>query len=182
MEYIIVGLGNPGEEYKNTRHNAGRIIVEQLKETPPNLPLSGEGIKFLTPDNFMNLSGNAVKKFIKNEKDAEKLIVIYDDLDLPTGKSRISFDRSSGGHNGVESIIKSIGTQKFIRIRIGISPTTDTGEINKPKGEEAVSKYVLSDFRKSELENLKVQTDKIKKTLSIIFTEGLSRAMTDFNQ
>src|SRR3989338_4042229 len=114
---LVVGLGNPGEEYENTRHNTGRIIVSLVEKK-----LEDSKIKFLTPDNFMNNSGKAVAPLVKTKKDLENLIVIYDDIDLPLGKIKISFNRSAGGHNGLGSIIKSLKSEEFLRIRIGISP------------------------------------------------------------
>ena len=116
---LIVGLGNPGKEYENTRHNTGRILVEILEKK-----LEGKKIKFLTPDTFMNNSGKAVAPLIKSKKDLKDLVVIYDDIDLPFGKIKISFNRSSGGHNGLGSIIKHLKSEEFLRIRVGISPAT----------------------------------------------------------
>ncbi len=101
---LVVGLGNPGKEYENTRHNTGRMMVFMLEEKID----SKLKIKFITPDTFMNNSGRAVVPFIKSKKDLKDLVVIYDDVDLPLGKMKISYDRSSGGHNGLESIIKKI--------------------------------------------------------------------------
>src|SRR3989344_1686430 len=110
--YIVVGLGNPGEQYARTRHNTGRMVADIVAEKV-------EGVKVFVPDTFMNHSGKAVSKVIKSKKAAEKLIVIYDDLDLALGTMKISYNRSSGGHKGVESIIKALKTEAFIRIRIG---------------------------------------------------------------
>ena len=184
MSYIIVGLGNPGEEYKKTRHNAGRIIVNLLQNNP--LDKGGLGdlvpkLKFITPDTFMNLSGKAVAPLITSEKKAEKLIVIYDDLDLPLGTMKLSFDRSSGGHRGVESIIKAIKTQKFIRFRIGISPVTASGKLKKPIGEEKVTARIMGEFKKDEMDLLKKQAKKISEAVQTIMSDGLAHAMTGFN-
>jgi len=134
--YIIVGLGNPGVEYSRTRHNTGRMATEFM---------SGKvsGIKIITPDTFMNKTGVAVVKVVKSKKAAENLIVLYDDLDLPLGTLKISYNRSSGGHKGLESIIKALKTREFIRIRIGIGKKGD------------VEKHILGEFKKSELETLK---------------------------
>lgn len=132
---LVVGLGNPGTEYENTRHNTGRILVP-LVEKNLEKANSKQKIKFITPDTFMNNSGKAVAPFIKTKKDLENLVVIYDDIDLPLGKIKISFNRSSGGHNGVGSIIKSIKSQEFLRIRVGISGATPSGKIKKPTGEK----------------------------------------------
>ena len=133
---LVVGLGNPGEEYENTRHNTGRIIVSLVEKK-----LENNKIKFLTPDNFMNNSGKAVAPLVKTKKDLKDLVVIYDDIDLPIGKMKISFNRSSGGHNGLGSIIKALKSEEFLRIRIGISPATLSGKIKKPRGEKEVIKF-----------------------------------------
>src|SRR3989344_901922 len=100
---IVVGLGNPGKEYETTRHNTGRIMVGMIEKK-----LNHSKIKFITPDTFMNNSGRAVAPFVKTKKDLKDLVVIYDDIDLPLGKIKISFNRSSGGHNGLGSIIRSL--------------------------------------------------------------------------
>ena len=127
---LVVGLGNPGEEYENTRHNAGRIVgglVEKKWDSKTK-------VKFLMPDTFMNHSGRAMVSLVKTNKDLENLVIIYDDIDLPLGKIKISFNKSSGGHNGLNSIIKALKSQEFVRIRVGISPVTPSGKIKKPKG------------------------------------------------
>ena len=143
---ILVGLGNPGEEYKNTRHNTGRILISFIESKIKSK------VKFITPDTFMNNSGKAVAPFIKTKKDLENLVVIYDDIDLPLGTMKISFNRSSGGHNGVGSIIKSVKSEAVVRIRVGISPSTPTGKIKKPQGEDKILKFLLGEFKKTELE------------------------------
>src|SRR3989344_1391401 len=132
---LVVGLGNPGAEYENTRHNAGRILVRLVEKKLEDSKLK---IKFITPDTFMNNSGPAVLKALAGKKALKDLIVIYDDIDLPLGKIKISFNRSSGGHNGLNSIIKALKSQEFLRIRVGISPATPKGVVKKPKGEKAV--------------------------------------------
>jgi PTH1 family peptidyl-tRNA hydrolase len=173
---ILVGLGNPGEEYEKTRHNAGRILVQILEKK-----MEDKKIKFITPDTFMNNSGKAVKPFIKTKKDLENLIVIYDDIDLPLGKIKISFDKSSGGHNGLESIINQLKSREFVRIRVGIAPTTPTGKIRKPKGEQAVLKFLLGDFKKPELEKIKKLSKTISEVIEMIYGEGYPKSMSIFN-
>jgi len=173
---LVVGLGNPGEEYKNTRHNAGRIITKILEDK-----LELKGVKYLTPDTFMNNSGKSVGPLMKSKKDLANLIVIYDDIDLPFGKIKISFNRSSGGHNGVESIIKSVKSREFARIRIGICPTTPTGKTKKPQGEDKVHNFLLSDFKKEELDKLKKLAKSIGEAIEVIYTESLQKAMTLYN-
>lgn len=172
--YIVVGLGNPTEEYAHTRHNTGRMAADFVAEKV-------KGIKVFVPDTFMNHSGKAVVKVVKSRKAAEKLIVIYDDLDLPLGSMKISYNRSSGGHRGLESIIKALKTEAFIRIRIGISPATPSGKLKKPKGESAVEKHILSDFKKLEVEVLKKVFKSVVSAVEMIKENGLAPAMTEFN-
>jgi PTH1 family peptidyl-tRNA hydrolase len=164
---LVVGLGNPGEEYENTRHNTGRIIVGSVEKK-----FEGKKIKFITPDTFMNNSGKAVVFFVKSKKDLKDLVVIYDDIDLPMGRIKISFDRSAGGHNGLGSIIKSLKSQEFIRIRIGICPTTPSGKLRKPKGNKAVLNFLLGEFKDKELSELKKISKKVAEAIEVIFSEG----------
>lgn len=191
--YLVVGLGNPGEEYKNTRHNVGRIILQKMcsfdweKNKSANAyycedVVSKKSSVFLMPETFMNNSGKSVA-YIKNKKDIEtkNIIVIHDDLDLPFGKVKISFGSGSGGHNGIESIIKSIKTKDFIRIRIGISPVTAKGETKKPKGEERVLRFVMQNFKKDDLVALEKLSKNINKIIETIIEEGYLEAMNRFN-
>lgn len=194
MSYIIVGLGNPGEEYQNTRHNTGRIMLSALAksigasdfvEKPKIKALVAEGkldsekITLVEPNNFMNRSGGSLPTLVTSVKKAEKLIVIYDDLDLPLGSVKVSFDKSSGGHNGLESIIKAVKTKKFIRIRVGISPTTPSGKLKKPKGPEAVEKHILGEFKKAEQDMLKIVSRKVIEAIDLIINSSLARAMSE---
>jgi len=173
---LVVGLGNPGKEYENTRHNTGRIMVELIEKK-----LDGNKIKFITPDTFMNNSGKAVAPLMKAKKDLKDLIVIYDDIDLPLGRMKISFNRSAGGHNGLGSIIKSLKSQEFLRIRVGISPSTPKGMVKKPKGEKAVLQFLLGEFKKGEIETLKKLSKKVTEAVEMIFTEGSNKAMSIYN-
>ena len=173
---IVVGLGNPGKEYEGTRHNTGRIMVEMVEKK-----VDGQKIKFLTPDTFMNNSGRAVAPFIKTKKDLKDLVIIYDDIDLPLGKIKISFNRSSGGHNGLNSIIKALKSEEFLRIRVGISPATPKDVVKKPKGEKAVLNFLLGEYKKSELEILKKLSKKIAEAVETIFAEGKDKAMSLYN-
>lgn len=187
MQYTIVGLGNPGEEYAKTRHNTGRMVVEAfrkkndfpewsrdmgLKALVSKGAFGKDKITLLTPDNFMNNSGKSVAPLIKNAKDAERTIVVYDDLDLPFGSMKISFNRSSGGHKGLESIIKALKTPAFARLRIGICPTTPRGKIKKPKGEQAIMDFIIGEFKKLELDEIKKITKKGSDALALILEEG----------
>ncbi len=173
---IVVGLGNPGPEYENTRHNTGRILVGLIQGK-----ITDKKIKFITPDNFMNNSGKAVAPFVKSKKDLKDLVVIYDDIDLPLGKIKISFNRSSGGHNGLGSIIKSLKSEEFLRIRIGICPATPSGKLRKPTGGKDVLKFLLGEFKKSELEILKKLSKKVIEMVGTIFAEGKDKSMSLYN-
>lgn len=173
---LVVGLGNPGTEYENTRHNAGRIIVNLIEKK-----WDGVKVKFITPDTFMNHSGKEVVKYVKSKKDLKDLVVIYDDIDLPLGKIKISFNRSSGGHNGLESVIKSVKSREFVRIRVGIAPATPSGKIKKPTGEKDVLKFLLGEFKKSELETIKKLSKKIEEAVETIFSESKEKAMSVYN-
>ncbi len=170
--YIVVGLGNPGEEYVNTRHNAGRLAIAYLEKKEP------KGVKFVHLDTFMNKSGSGVAKVIKSKKAAEKLVVIYDDLDLALGTMKVSYNRGSGGHKGIESIVRALKTEAFIRIRIGTSPSTPSGKLKKPQGEKAVEKHILTDFKKPEIDTLKKVFKKLEPTLEALVESGLQKAMT----
>jgi PTH1 family peptidyl-tRNA hydrolase len=130
----------------------------------------------------MNKSGLSLKPIIVSKKKAENLIVIYDDLDMPLGKIKISFGRGSGGHKGVESIARSIKTKEFIRIRVGIAPATPSGKIKKPKGEEKIIDFILGGFKKKETEMLKKVFKKVNEALEVIIKEGRQKAMNEFNR
>ena len=194
--YIVVGLGNPGDEYKNTRHNVGREILKlvskkldfsEWKEEGKLKALISEGklgkdkIQFILPNNFMNNSGKSILPVIKSKKDLAQLVVIYDDLDLPLGKIKLSFNRSSGGHKGVESIIKNLKTEEFLRIRIGIADTTPSGKIKKPKGEKAVVTYLMTVFKEKDMLIIKKISKTLVEVLEIFKTDGINKAMSVFN-
>jgi PTH1 family peptidyl-tRNA hydrolase len=194
---LIVGLGNPGKEYEKTRHNTGRIILENIAKVndfsdwkddmklksfrSKGEIINGEKVEFLLPNTFMNNSGIAVAPLIDSPKKLKNLIVVYDDMDIPIGSLKISFNRSSGGHNGLESIIKKVKSQEFVRIRIGVSPHTPTGKIKKPKGEEAVLKFLLGALKEDELKELKKLSKKVEEIIFMISSEGKDKAMTLYN-
>ena len=195
MSYIIVGLGNPGEEYKETRHNTGRMLLEwfgksvgagwkmdkKLNAQIAKIKTGNTRVTLVLPDTFMNKSGNSIKQLAVSSKQAEKIVVIYDDLDLPFGSAKVSFNKSSGGHKGLESIIKTLKTEKFARIRVGISPVTSTGKMRKPQGEEKMTKHILGKFKPDELTQLKKLSKKVNETLKTFVSDGLELAMTGFN-
>jgi len=192
----IFGLGNPGKEYEETRHNTGRIILNfiakandfsgwkddmKLKSRRAKGEIDGEKMEFITPDTFMNNSGVAVSKIIDSKNKLKNLVVIYDDMDLPIGSLKISFNRSSGGHNGLESIIKKVKSQEFVRIRVGVSPSSPTGKMKKPKGEQAVLKFLLGKFKEDEMKELKKLSKKVSEILVTLSTDGKDKAMSLYN-
>lgn len=192
---LIAGLGNPGIEYEETRHNTGWIVldfilgnkVEWKQANGTKLlyfkdSVLGKPTEYIKPTTFMNNSGTAVL-YVK-EKHKLKLsdiVIIYDDVDLPIGKMKISYDRSSGGHNGIESVIKKLRSKEFLRIRIGIARVTPSGKTKKPKGEEAMLKFLLGKYNESELSELKKISKKVKEAIEVIFTEGKDKAMSLYN-
>ena len=195
MAYIIAGLGNPGEEYVDTRHNAGRIILNAVKKEfgdefvlnkklnaeTSQAKISNEKVTLIAPLNFMNLSGKSIAPLVKNVKAAQKLIVIYDDFSLPLGKIRISYNRSSGGHNGLESIIKAVKTEAFVRVRIGTAPENAKGNAKLINGEEKVEKFILGKFKEDEMKELKKVGKTVSEAVLVLIKEGREKAMSLFN-
>ncbi len=194
--YILVGLGNPTEEYENTRHNAGRDALEYVrkKEKFPEWEFDKklnaqitEGkigkakVMLVCPDTFMNKSGTTVQKLVKSKKAAQEMLVVYDDLDLPIGKIKISYNKSSGGHNGLESIIRAVKTQEFPRIRIGVSPGTPSGKIRKLEGEKKVLGFLLGKFTKGDQEKLSKVYKMVHEAITVATTEGHVMAMNKCN-
>lgn len=193
---IIVGLGNPDDKYKNTRHNIGRDFVESFRKKnkfedwnfhkKSNSLISegefnGENILLVLPQTYMNNSGKAVMNFVKTKKQAVETLIIHDELDLGVGKIKISFNKNSGGQKGIESIIKSIKTKEFPRLRIGIAPVTPSGKVKKVSGEEAVVKHVLSKFKPSELEELKKVEKNALKAIELFIEKGHLLASNEIN-
>ena len=192
----VVGLGNPGEEYARTRHNAGRIILEALaakngfsdwRDDAKTKALYSAGklgtkkFQFVLPNNFMNNSGGSVKPLVKAKKDLADLVVVYDDLDLPIGRVKISFDRSSGGHNGLGDIIKVLKSGEFLRIRVGVSPHTPGGKLKKPKGEKEVIDFLLKDFKPAEMDELKNIAKHVGAALECFAADGKDKTMSLYN-
>ena len=188
---LIIGLGNPGRSYARHRHNIGFIALSRFARS--------EGIKFAhkkglarigtgkvddtevllaKPQTFMNNSGHSVSRLVKKFKvDLKDLIVIHDDLDLPPAKIRISHGSSSGGHKGINSIIQELGTQEFIRLRIGI------GRPDKPQiSEDDIIAYVLRDFSPAEKRAIEKIIPTVNEALLCLLTDGLTTAMNKFNR
>lgn len=194
---IIVGLGNPDGEYKGTRHNVGRSAVQafakkfdfndfEFDKKVNALVSTGKvgkaKVTLVLPETFMNKSGEAVRKFIKSAKAAAtELVVVHDDLDIPLGKAKMSFNKSSGGHRGVQSVINHVKTEAFHRIRIGISPSTAKGAIKKPSGADLIDNFIVASFKPKEADELKSVNKKIVECLETSATDSFDRAMGNLN-
>lgn len=191
MAVVIMGLGNPGKEYEKTRHNAGRMAVEILakqegadefafNKTANALvakgTVGGENATLVLPETMMNLSGKSAMQFVKTPKAAKNLLVIQDDLDLPLGVIKMVFARGSGGHKGIESIMRALKTEEFARIRIGISAAGKKNQAKKVSGEEKVLKHVIGKFKPGEEATLKKSLKKAAEAAKIFASEGIEAA------
>jgi PTH1 family peptidyl-tRNA hydrolase len=184
LEWLVVGLGNPGARYAGTRHNIGRAALQALVGRPAaewTFERKAEGLVFsaelleapvtyLLPETFMNRSGRSVRRFLSYRPAGVELVVVHDDLDLPLGRLRISQDRGAGGHKGVTSIITELGRRDFIRLRLGVGrsagPTAD---------------FVLESFEPTEKEEVDRVLALVPAVLKTIVKEGAPAAMTKYN-
>ena len=184
--FCLIGLGNPGRKYLQTRHNAGFLVVDRIAEEV-NIKLdqkgfqavygkgqfNGEQVLLVKPQTFMNLSGDAVGPLIRYYRiPLERVLIIYDDLDLQLGAIRIRLSGSAGGHNGLSSVLKAIGDQAVPRLRVGIG---------RP-AEEKVVNYVLTTFTGSDLDEFKASIIRAAQAGIIFVTEGAQTAMNRFNR
>lgn len=196
MAYVIIGLGNPGGEYAKTRHNAGRMAVELLaqkmhldfslrkaaKAYVAEGELGGEKVILVLPDVAMNLSGKVAPSFVKSVKAAKHLLVIRDELDLPLGTLKMTtYGRGSGGHKGVESIMRALKTKDFAQIKIGISGTTAKGTTKKPAHGEKVVQHVIGKFSPKEEPLLKQVLERTAAVSELFVREGIESAMLKGN-
>ncbi len=185
--YIIAGLGNPGKNYVNTRHNMGFEIIDTIaskfnikmnKEKFNALigegNISGEKVLLVKPQTFMNLSGESIREFLNWYKiSSENLIVIYDDISMPVGKLRLRPKGSAGGHNGIKSIIYQTGSDVFPRIKVGIGA---------PQNKDYdLADYVLGKFSKQEIDVLIPVAVKAADAVEAIISKGIEKAMSEFN-
>lgn len=191
MAYVVVGLGNTGGEYERTRHNAGRdAVIAFQKDTklPPfeykkNADalvsvgdVDGERVTLVLPETMMNRSGKSVVAFVKSVAGAKKLLVLQDELDLPLGVTKMVYGRNSGGHKGVESIMRAIKTKNFARLRIGISGAGKKHQAKKPRGEERVIKHVISKFTPAEQTVMKKVMKKTTEVIATYLDAGVEKA------
>ena len=180
---LIVGLGNPGKEYENTRHNVGFMLLNYF---PGNNDwslkfnaycheevINNEKVLFIKPITYMNLSGDAVRKYVDYYKiDINDVLIIQDDLDLPVASYRLKYNSTDGGHNGIKSIISALGTKEIPRLKIGIAndKTKDTKD------------YVLSKFSKKEIELLNNNLELYKEIIIDYINYGIENAMMHYNK
>lgn len=183
--YIIVGLGNPGKKYENTRHNMGFIAVDliaeeygikvdklKFKALVGEGRIAGQKVVLVKPQTFMNLSGQSVTEIMNFYKeDIENLIVIYDDIDIPTGSIRLRKKGSAGTHNGMRNIVYLLGDDGFPRIRVGIGSETKVDLIN----------YVVGGVSKKEKDLLEDALTKAAKAAVCIIEKGIDKAMNEYN-
>ena len=196
---LIVGLGNPGIEYQVTPHNAGFLAIDRLADVcgaqvsnrrgralTAKTTLAGQDVLLAKPETFMNLSGLSVVTLMRELElapngisPATDLIVLYDELAIPLGQLRIRERGSAGGHNGIKSILGSLGSDEFIRVRIGVGkPPTVTGREIKAGGTD----YLLSPMRKMQLQELDIVLDDAVRAVEMILKDGVKKAMNEFNR
>lgn len=185
MNYLVVGLGNIGDEYRDTRHNIGFRIVDHLAQQAgatfedkrygfvTEMRLRGHKLLLLKPSTYMNLSGNAVRYWVNQKKiDIERLIVVSDDLALPLGTLRMKPSGSEGGHNGLKSITQCLGTNRYARLRFGIGNEFSRGH---------QVDFVLGHFDDQEEQLLKERVDKAGEAIKAFALSGIQFAMNNFN-
>lgn len=186
MKYLIIGLGNPGEKYKNTRHNIGFRVLDNLASLSnisfsndkladiASLKFKGRSLMLIKPNTFMNLSGKAVNYWMQKEKiPIENLLVITDDLALPFSTIRMRSKGSDGGHNGLKDIIETLSTTSFPRIKFGVGSEFSKGR---------QSDYVLGEWSDDEEIILQERIDFVVKMIQSFSTIGIKRTMNDFNR
>ena len=185
---LIVGLGNPGDEYRLTPHNLGFLAIDriagnlglevrnrQCRALTARAVIGDQAVLLAKPDTYMNLSGISVRELVQEyeAKPESDLIVIQDELDFPLGTLRIHTRRSSAGHNGIESIIGALGSQDFLRIRIGVAPERKVSD-----GQS----YLLAPMRKADLKVVDRILDTAEEAVKVILKDGPAAAMNRFNR
>jgi len=194
---LIVGLGNPGEKYQDTRHNVGFMVVEKLAHELGGADIKWEAsakhkagiarageVILLKPETYMNASGVAVKSvagFYKMK--TEDIWVVHDDLDLPLGKIRIRVGGASAGHHGIDSVIRELGSDKFVRIRLGIGKIKSGGTVvaDRQLHQSSVIRFVLSKFGRSEAGEFKHLVQHGVEAVRVGLFKGIDKAMNRFN-
>ena len=192
--HLIVGLGNPGRGYSHNRHNIGFMCLNHFARThgikfdkkqaqarTGSGEVAGNQLVLARPQTYMNQSGRSVSLLLNKYKiSVDNLLVIHDDLDLPLGKIRIRQGSSSGGHKGINSIISHLGSQDFIRIRVGIGHPRDSSDVIE-FGETEVISHVLSDFTPAEEKTIAQIMNKTDQAILCLLTEDITTAMNKYN-
>lgn len=187
VTWLVVGLGNPGDKYENTRHNAGFMAIDQLADRGDfpvqrlkfhalthQATISGQGVLVMKPTTYMNLSGDAVAEAAAFYKvDPEHILVLCDDVSLPVGKLRIRTSGSAGGHNGLKSIIQRLGTDKFPRVKIGVG--------GKPHPDYDMADWVLGKFVGPDKTAMDEATLRAAQAVECYLKDGPQKAMNQFN-
>ena len=190
---LIVGLGNPGPEYAYTPHNAGFLAIDRIaagcavqvanrrgRALTARTKLAGHDVLLAKPETFMNLSGLSVAALLNElELGVEDLIVLYDELDFPLGTLRLAQRGSANGHNGVKSVSGVLGTEDWLRVRIGVGkPPLEDGRIVKAGGAD----FLLTPMRKQELAAMDEVLDQAVRAVEAVLTKGIGAAMSEFNR
>ena len=186
-DFLVVGLGNPGEEYEFTPHNLGFLVIDRLAEShairvsrKENMSLVGLGTirgvqaALAKPQTFMNLSGPAVEGLLERyELKPDRLVVVYDELDLPWGTIRIRPKGSAAGHKGMQSVIGNLGTSEISRVRLGIHPGREFGE---------GAKFVLAPFKRAQKQEVEEAVNRAAEAVESILAEGVEKSMAIYNR
>lgn len=193
--HVIAALGNPGDKYEHTRHNAGRLLMREVLQSWsfPDMVASakyggeisegtvgGKDVRVLFPGTYMNESGRSIIKSVE-PKQADTLIVVYDEIDIPLGEFKLAYGRGSGGHNGLKSVIDALNTPNFLRLRVGIAHRTLFGSVVRPTGDR-LADYVLGQLSSREEKKILGLASEAAKALEMAMTEGREKAMTMFNK
>lgn len=186
-DWLVVGLGNPGEEYASTRHNVGYMVASRLakraraefktKAADARIAegtLGSARVAIARPGTFMNDSGHSVRRLLQRYRlEPSRLVVVYDDIDLPLGRMRIRPSGGAGTHNGMRSVVAEIGSDAFPRVRLGIHPEGERGDL---------SDHVLSPFEASERDAAEQMVQRAAEAVEVLIRDGIQRAMESFNR
>lgn len=182
---LVIALGNPGLEYEKTRHNAGWLVLDSFLDDwgqnkyAQTLETRVGEVLYAKPQTFMNKSGESLSWYLKEyELSGENIIVVYDDVDLPVGSVKVSFDRGDAGHNGIKSLVQHFGSRAFVRVRVGVAPVGEDGNVQKIQSRKS---FVLKNFSKDDLGKVEGLSAKVEKVIKVISEKGYLLAMNEMN-